>query len=360
MLAVLFEYLQQYASAFQVFQYLTVRTIFSILTAFFIVVLTMPAAIRWCNKLNIDQVIRTDGPKSHQAKTGTPTMGGMFFVPALLFATLMWAHIDNFYIWIVALTTLLFGVIGFIDDALQLFHPRSRGLRVYTKLLWQVICALLLVMIVYIWAPAPEMTRLMMPIFKNVQLDLGLWFIPFSMLVVVGTSNAVNLTDGLDGLAIMPVVLVCGGLGLIAYLVGHAEFSYYLYIPYIADSGELAIFCGAVAGAGLGFLWYNAHPAQVFMGDTGSLSLGAAMGMVAVLIRHELVLFIMSVVFIVEALSVMLQVGSYKLSGKRIFKMAPIHHHYELKGIAESKVIVRFWIITMLCVLLGLATLKLR
>jgi phospho-N-acetylmuramoyl-pentapeptide-transferase len=360
MLIAFFDYLSRYAGELQVFQYLTVRTILSILTAFTTVMLGMPWVIRWCNRMRISETVREDGPESHLSKTDTPTMGGAFFVPAIVFSTLLWTHLANFYIWMVLLATMLFAAIGFVDDALQLRGAKAKGMSVKGKLFWQVSCGLLLALLVYIYAPASEMTQLMVPIFKNIQYDLGMWFIPMSVLVIVGSSNAVNLTDGLDGLAIMPVVLVCGALGLIAYLAGHSEFAHYLYIPYIAGSGELAVFCGAIAGAGLGFLWFNAHPAQIFMGDTGALSLGAAMGMVAVLTRHELVLFIMGGIFIIEALSVMVQVGSYKLRRKRVFGMAPIHHHFELKGVAESKVIVRFWIVTVLLVLFGLATLKFR
>lgn len=360
MLLEIFDYLSRYLSAFQVFQYLSLRVILSTLTAFFIVFIAAPKVIRWFDKLKIDKSIRKDGPSTHFKKLGTPTMGGMLFVPALLFSTMLWANLDNFYIWIVMLSTLLFALLGCVDDSMQLFGGITHGLRARTKLLWQTIFAFIVVMIVYIWAPAAEMTQFMVPIFKDIQPDLGVWFVPMSMLVIVGTSNAVNLTDGLDGLAILPVVLIVGALGLIAYLVGHTEFSHYLYIPYIAGSGELAVFCGALAGAGLGFLWFNTFPAQIFMGDTGSLALGAATGMVAVITRHELVLVIMGGIFIIEALSVIIQVGAFKLTGKRVFKMAPIHHHFELLGHSEPKLIVRFWIMTFLFVLIGLATLKLR
>lgn len=354
------DYLLRYASEFQVFQYLTLRTIMSTLTAFIIVMVAGPTVIRLLNKYHIDETVRADGPQSHLSKTGTPTMGGMFFVPAILLSTLLWGRLDNFYVWVVMVTTMLFGLIGFADDFLKLYSSATKGLRVLTKLFWQTVFATLIAVILFKFAPTPEITQLMVPFFKKIQPDLGYWFIPFSALVIIGATNAVNLTDGLDGLAIMPVVLIAGALGLITYLVGHTEFSYYLYIPYVEGSGELAIFCGALVGAGLGFLWFNTYPAQVFMGDTGSLALGAALGVVAVITRHELVLVIMGGVFIMEALSVMIQVGSYKLTGNRVFRMAPIHHHFELLGWPEPKVIVRFWIITVLLVLLGLATLKLR
>lgn len=360
MLVWIVDYLLRYAGEFRVFEYLTVRTIMSTFTAFAIVVLGGPSIIRWFNAHSIDKTVREDGPRSHLRKTGTPTMGGAFFVPAILLSTLLWSDLTNFYVWVLVATTFLFSLIGFVDDGLNLYGGHAAGLSVRTKLLWQIIFATAVSCVLFYFAPTSEMTKLMLPIFKGIQPDLGYWFIFMSVLVVIGTSNAVNLTDGLDGLAVMPVVLVGAALGLIAYLVGHAEFARYLYIPHIDGSGELAVFCAALCGAGLGFLWFNSYPAQVFMGDTGSLSLGAALGMMAVITRHELVLFIMGGVFVAEALSVIVQVSFYKLTGSRVFKMAPIHHHFELLGWPEPKVIVRFWIITVLLVLLGLATLKLR
>lgn len=344
----------------QVLQYLTVRTVGSVFTSFFLVLFFAPYIIKLFDSRNMEQIVRSDGPSSHLNKTGTPTMGGMIFIPAIVLATLLWCRLDNFYVWIVLLTLLCFGFIGLTDDGLKLFAGSHKGLSVRAKLFWQTSCATAISVALFVWGASPEITQLMLPFFKNVHPDLGYLFIPMSVLVIVGTCNAVNLTDGLDGLAIMPVVLIAAALGLIAYLAGNVEFSRYLYIPYISGSGELVIFCGSLVGAGLGFLWFNTYPAQVFMGDTGSLSLGASLGVMAVIVRHELVLFIMGGVFVIEAISVIVQVASYKLTGNRVFQMAPIHHHFELKGWPEPRVIVRFWIITLLLVLFGLATLKLR
>ena len=358
MLLYLTEYLSQFDPGFNVFRYLTLRIILGVLTALIIAFVIGPRMIRALSKYQ--QPIRDDGPQTHLLKAGTPTMGGALILVALAISTLLWSDLSNHYVWIVLLTTAGFGAIGFLDDYRKLIKKDPKGLRAKEKYLYQSIVGLLAAIVLYATASMPEQTELIIPFFKDLTIDLGLWFILFTYLVIVGTSNAVNLTDGLDGLAIMPTVLVGGALGLFAYAAGHAQFAEYLGIPKITGAGEVAIFCGAIVGAGLGFLWFNTYPAQVFMGDVGALALGAALGVVAVVARQELVLFIMGGVFVVETLSVIVQVASYKLTGKRVFRMAPIHHHFELKGWAEPKIIVRFWIITLILVLFGLATLKIR
>ena len=358
MLLLLAEYLSQFDSGFNVFRYLTLRIILGVLTALIIAFVVGPRMIRALGKYQ--QPIRDDGPQSHLLKVGTPTMGGALILVALVVSTLLWSDLSNRYVWIVLLTTGAFGAIGFLDDYKKLIKKDSKGLPAKEKYAYQSIAGLVAAIALYASASAPAETELLIPFFKDLTIDLGIWFILFTYLVIVGTSNAVNLTDGLDGLAIMPTVLVGGALGLFAYAAGHAQFAEYLTIPKISGAGEVAIFCGAMVGAGLGFLWFNTYPAQVFMGDVGALALGAALGVVAVVVRQELVLFIMGGVFVVETLSVIVQVISYKLTGKRVFRMAPIHHHFELKGWAEPKIIVRFWIITLILVLFGLATLKIR
>ena len=358
MLLYLTEYLSQFDPGFNVFRYLTLRIILGVLTALIIAFVIGPRMIRALSKYQ--QPIRDDGPQTHLLKAGTPTMGGALILVALAISTLLWSDLSNHYVWIVLLTTAGFGAIGFLDDYRKLIKKDPKGLRAKEKYLYQSIVGLLAAIVLYATASMPEQTELIIPFFKDLTIDLGLWFILFTYLVIVGTSNAVNLTDGLDGLAIMPTVLVGGALGLFAYAAGHAQFAEYLGIPKISGAGEVAIFCGAIVGAGLGFLWFNTYPAQVFMGDVGALALGAALGVVAVVARQELVLFIMGGVFVVETLSVIVQVASYKLTGKGVFRMAPIHHHFELKGWAEPKIIVRFWIITLILVLFGLATLKIR
>ncbi|MDH5729540.1 MAG: phospho-N-acetylmuramoyl-pentapeptide-transferase, partial [Gammaproteobacteria bacterium] len=286
--------------------------------------------------------------------------GGALILVAMAISTLLWADLSNRYVWVVLIVTGVFGVIGYIDDYKKLVKKDPKGLSAKAKYLMQSVCALGAGIYLYETATVPIETQLILPFFKDIALELGVLFIALTYFVIVGTSNAVNLTDGLDGLAIMPTVLVGGALGIIAYVTGHSKFAEYLAIPYVPGSGEVAVFCGAMVGAGLGFLWFNAYPAQVFMGDVGALALGAALGVIAVVVRQELVLFVMGGVFVVETLSVMLQVGSYKLTGKRIFRMAPLHHHFELKGWPEPRIIVRFWIVTVILVLCGLATLKLR
>lgn len=354
------DYLQQYYSFFGVFQYLTFRGILGVLTALFISLLLGPTMIRRLNHLQVGQTVRSDGPKTHLTKTGTPTMGGTLILAAIITSTLLWSDLSNHYVWIVVLVTLAFGLIGFIDDYLKVTRRSSNGLSAKNKYLWQSIAGLVAALALYYSASSPEETQFIVPFFKWVMIDLGIFYIAITYCVIVGASNAVNLTDGLDGLAIMPTVLIGGALGVIAYAVGNITFSSYLHIPYIHGAGELIVFCTALGGAGLGFLWFNTYPAQVFMGDVGALALGAALGVIAVIVRHEIVFFIMSGIFVMETMSVVIQVASYKLTGKRIFRMAPIHHHFELKGWPEPRVIVRFWIITVMLVLFGLATLKLR
>ncbi|PID54843.1 MAG: phospho-N-acetylmuramoyl-pentapeptide-transferase [Gammaproteobacteria bacterium] len=360
MLFWLAEYLQNYASGFQVFQYLTFRGILGALTALAISLLVGPSMIRRLNYHQVGQAVRDDGPQSHLSKTGTPTMGGALILVAIAVSTLLWADLTNRYVWIVLLVSAVFGAVGWVDDYRKVVEKNSRGLPAKWKYFWQSVAGLAAALYLYFMVDTPVTTQLFVPFFKDVAWQMGPLFIALAYFVIVGTSNAVNLTDGLDGLAILPSVMVAGALGLIAYLTGHTYFAEYLAIPYVAGSGELVVFCGAIAGAGLGFLWFNTYPAQVFMGDVGALALGAALGTVAVVVRHEIVLFIMGGIFVLETVSVILQVASFKLTGKRIFRMAPIHHHFELKGWPEPRVIVRFWIITVMLVLFGLATLKLR
>ena len=353
-------WLAEYYSGFHVFQYLTLRAILAALTALAISLLVGPRMIRWLAEYQVGQRVRSDGPQTHLSKAGTPTMGGALILAAIVAATLLWADLANRFVWVVLLVTIAFGLIGFWDDYLKLVVGDSRGLIARYKYLWQSIAGLGAAIVLYVTAQSPADTTLYVPFFKHFVVPLGVLFIPLTYFVIVGSSNAVNLTDGLDGLAIMPSVLVAGALGVFAYASGNVVFSNYLGIPYLAGAGEVLVICSAIFGAGLGFLWFNTYPAQVFMGDIGALALGAALGVIAVVVRQEIVLFIMGGVFVMETVSVILQVASFKLRGKRIFRMAPIHHHFELKGWAEPKVIVRFWIITVILVLLGLATLKLR
>ncbi len=360
MLVYLADYLSQYYSGFNVFQYLTLRAIFGVLTALLISFLVGPAMIRKLSHRQIGQQVRDDGPQSHLSKAGTPTMGGALILVAVAVATLLWADLSNRYVWVVLVVTLAFGAIGWVDDYKKLVLGNSKGLSAGAKYGWQSLVALATGLFLYGTAQSPAETQLIVPFFKHVAIDMGWWYVVLVYFVVVGSSNAVNLTDGLDGLAILPTVMVAGALGIFAYTTGHVKFAGYLGIPYIRDVGEIVVFCGALVGAGLGFLWFNAYPAQVFMGDVGALALGAALGIIAVLVRQELVFFIMSGVFVMETVSVILQVASFKLTGRRIFRMAPLHHHFELKGWPEPRVIVRFWIITVILVLVGLATLKIR
>lgn len=360
MLLILAEYLTQFHSGFNVFQYLTLRTILGVLTALCISLFVGPWMIRYLTRYQLGQSVREDGPETHLAKAGTPTMGGLLILVSIGVSTLLWSDLSNKFVWVVILVTISFGVIGWVDDYRKIVNRDPAGLPARYKYFWQSVGGIAVAIFLYSTAATPEETKLLIPFFKTVSIDLGWLFIPFVYFVVVGTSNAVNLTDGLDGLAIMPSVLVAGALVVFAYATGNINFATYLGIPYIAGTGELCIFCASIAGAGLGFLWFNTYPAQVFMGDIGALALGAALGTVAVIVRQELVLFIMGGIFVIETVSVILQVASFKLTGKRIFNMAPLHHHYELKGWPEPRVIVRFWIITVMLVLIGLATLKLR
>jgi phospho-N-acetylmuramoyl-pentapeptide-transferase len=374
MLLELADLLKGYVSGFHLFQYLTFRTIMSTLTALAVSLLAGPAIIRKLAEVKAGQVIRSDGPQSHLTKAGTPTMGGALILGSIAAATLLWADLRNRYVWLVLATTLAFGAIGFYDDYKKLVLKDSRGLAARWKYFWPSVFGLGVACFLYFTADTPAATTLYLPLIKQAQLPLAppadwgalaVWigaaaFIAVTYFIVVGFSNAVNLTDGLDGLAIMPSVLVATALGVFAYLAGNKVFSEYLGIPAIPGAGELAIFCSALAGAGLGFLWFNTYPAQVFMGDIGALAIGAALGCIAVIVRQEIVLLIMGGVFVMETASVMLQVASFKLTGRRIFRMAPIHHHFELKGWPEPRVIVRFWIISVVLVLIGLATLKVR
>lgn len=360
MLYALSIYFAQFVNGFGVFQYLTLRGILSVLTALAIALLIGPLVIRQLVDRQIGQSVRSDGPQSHLSKKGTPTMGGALILLAIFVSTLLWADLSNVYVWVVLAVTFVFGAVGWVDDYRKVIEKNSRGLPARWKYFWQTIGGFGAAIFLYWYSKSPIDTQLYIPFFKNAVLQLGPFFILFAYFVIVGASNAVNLTDGLDGLAIMPTVMVGGALGVITYLTGNAKFAHYLLIPYVQGSGELLIFCGAIVGAGLGFLWFNTYPAMVFMGDVGALALGAALGTVAVICRHEIVFFIMGGVFVMETVSVILQVASFKLTGKRIFKMAPIHHHFELKGWPEPRVIVRFWIITVMLVLFGIATLKLR
>jgi len=360
MLLWLGEYLTQYYSAFNVFSYLTFRAIISTLTALIISLYFGPKLIRYLQNMQIGQTIRDDGPESHLVKSGTPTMGGILILASIVISVLLWGDLSNVYVWVVLFVVTSFGIIGFVDDYRKVIRKDSNGLIARWKYFWQTVAGLATAIFLYYFAQSPEETSLIIPFVKDVLPQLGIFYVVMTYFVIVGTSNAVNLTDGLDGLAIVPTIMVAGALGLFAYVTGNVNFSGYLNIPYISMTSELVVVCTAIVGAGLGFLWFNTYPAQVFMGDVGSLALGAALGVIAVLVRQELVLFIMGGVFVMESVSVILQVGSYKLRGQRIFRMAPIHHHYELKGWPEPRVIVRFWIISLVLVLIGLATLKLR
>ncbi|CAN8142156.1 phospho-N-acetylmuramoyl-pentapeptide-transferase [uncultured Thiomicrorhabdus sp.] len=360
MLIYLTEYLQQYISGFAVFSYITMRTIMSVLTALLLSFLIGPAMIRWLTRLKCGQAIRSDGPQTHLANRGTPTMGGTMILFSVAVAVILWGDLTNHYLLIITLTMLGFGAIGFWDDYKKVVYRDPNGMSARMKLFLQSLIGFIAAYSLFALATVPAETDLLIPYMKDTVIHLGAWTILLSYFVIVGTSNAVNLTDGLDGLAIMPTVMISGALGVFAYLSGNAVFSDYLNIPYIPGASEVTIFAAALAGAGLGFLWFNAHPAQVFMGDVGSLAIGASLGVMAIAVKQESILVIMGGVFVAETISVILQVGSYKLRKKRIFLTAPLHHHFEQKGWHESQVIVRFWIITIILVLIGLASLKLR
>ena len=360
MLYYLFERLASEISFFNVFRYLTLRAIFGVLTALVVSLWIGPIVIRRLVLRQLGQTVRTDGPQTHLAKAGTPTMGGALILISVFVASLAWADLRNRFVWLVLFTTLAFGAIGWVDDYKKIIDKNPRGIGAKQKFFWQAIAGLIAAMFLYLTAHTPAETGLVVPLFKNIIVPLGPVFVVLTWFVIVGSSNAVNLTDGLDGLAIVPAVMVAGGLGIFAYVMGNVNFSSYLNFPYIAGSGEVLVICAAIVGAGLGFLWFNTYPAMVFMGDIGALALGAALGAIAVVVRQEIVLFIMGGLFVMETVSVMLQVASFKLTGKRLFRMAPLHHHFELKGWPEPRVIVRFWIISLMLVLIGLAMLKIR
>jgi phospho-N-acetylmuramoyl-pentapeptide-transferase len=383
MLLWLSEMLSREVRSFNVFSYISLRAVLATMTALIISFVIGPRTIAWLTRMKIGQTVRDDGPQTHLAKAGTPTMGGALILVSIAITTLMWGDLRNRFIWVVLLVTLGFGAVGWVDDWRKVVERHPKGLSARAKLAWQ--SAIGLAAAIYLafsvsapdnagfvqlfvaWvesgfaAALPPKADLIVPFFKTVSYPLGVWgFIALSYCVIVGSSNAVNLTDGLDGLAIMPTVMIGGALGIFSYVTGNAIFAKYLGFPHIPGAGELTVVCGAISGAGLGFLWFNAYPADVFMGDVGALALGAALGAIAIIVRQEIVLFIMGGVFVVETLSVVIQVASFKTTGRRVFRMAPLHHHYELKGWKENQVVVRFWIITMLLVLFGLSTLKLR
>ncbi|WP_148713979.1 phospho-N-acetylmuramoyl-pentapeptide-transferase [Chitinolyticbacter meiyuanensis] len=361
MLLWLFDWLGESVRAFNVFNYLTLRAVLSVMTALGISWLLGPWVIQKLTELKVGQAVRNDGPQTHLVKAGTPTMGGTLILLAIGLTTLLWGDLSNKYVWLTLVVTLATGVIGFVDDYKKVALKNPKGLSAKAKMFWQSVIAIGAGLFLTWFAKDPTQTGFVVPFFKEILYPFGaIGFCVLTYFVIVGTSNAVNLTDGLDGLAIMPTVLVSGAFCIFAYVAGNAVFSKYLGVPHVPGAGELVIFCAAMAGAGLGFLWFNAYPAEVFMGDVGALALGAGLGTVAVIVRQEIVLLIMGGVFVVEALSVMIQVASFKMTGKRVFRMAPLHHHYELKGWKETQVVVRFWIITMLLVMAGLATLKLR
>ena len=360
MLVLLSEYLVKYFTFFNVISYLTVRAILGLLTSLAISLIMGQKVIDWLQKLQIGQVIRNDGPESHLSKKGTPTMGGILILASITLSVFLWADLRNPYVWVTLFVLIGYGIVGFADDYLKVIRKNSAGLIARWKYFWQSVIALIVAFGLYAYGKDSSVTVLVVPFFKDVMPQLGICFILLTYFVIVGAGNAVNLTDGLDGLAIMPTVFVAAGFALVSWATGNVNFAAYLHIPYIKFSGELMIICTAIIGAGLGFLWFNTYPAMVFMGDVGSLALGGVFGIISVLLRQEFLLLIMGGIFVIETLSVILQVGSFKLRGKRIFRMAPIHHHYELKGWPEPRVIVRFWIISLMLVVIGLLTLKLR
>jgi phospho-N-acetylmuramoyl-pentapeptide-transferase len=383
MLLYIAEWLSRDVRAFNVFSYITLRAVLATMTALVISFVVGPRTIAWLTKMKIGQTVRDDGPQTHLVKAGTPTMGGALILVSIVVTVLLWSDLDNRFVWVVLLVTLGFGAVGWVDDWRKVVRRNPKGLSARQKFAWQSLIGIVAAVYLAFSVSAPDNAKfiqmfvawvqsgfnlnlppkadLIVPFFKTISYPLGVWgFIALSYCVIVGSSNAVNLTDGLDGLAIMPTVMIGGALGIFAYVTGNAIFARYLGFPLIPGASEIAVICGAIAGAGLGFLWFNAYPAEVFMGDVGALALGAALGTIAIVVRQEIVLFIMGGVFVVETLSVMIQVASFKATGRRVFRMAPLHHHYELKGWKENQVVVRFWIITMLFVLFGLSTLKLR
>ena len=360
MIVLLSEWLCNYVDSLRVFSYLTFRAVMALFTALIIALCLGPATIRSLQVLHFGQVVRDDGPQSHLKKSGTPTMGGVLIIGSIIITMLLWCRLDNVYTWYTIGTLAAYAAIGFADDYLKVVRHDPHGLRAKYKYFWQSAAALTLGCLIYGTAQSPAETTFVVPFFKNVMPDIGFLIIPLAYFVLTGSSNAVNLTDGLDGLAIITTITVAAGLGIVAWATSNANFASYLYLPYVPKAAELTMACTAIVGAGLGFLWFNTYPAEVFMGDVGSLSLGAGLGIIAVLIRQEVLLFIMGGIFVIETLSVILQVGSYKLRGRRIFRMAPIHHHFEKGGWPEPRVMAPFWIITLVLVLVGLITLKLR
>ena len=383
MLLWLSEVFSREVRTFNVFGYISLRAVLATMTALVISFVIGPRMIAWLARMKIGQSVRDDGPQTHLAKAGTPTMGGALILVSIVVTTLLWGDLRNRFIWVVLLVTLGFGAVGWVDDWRKVVRRNPKGMPARVKFGWQSLIGIIAAVYLAFSVSAPDNLQfvqaltawirsgfsvglspkadLIVPFFKTVSYPLGVWgFIALSYCVIVGASNAVNLTDGLDGLAIMPTVMIGGALGIFSYVTGNAIFARYLGFPHIPGAGELAVVCGAISGAGLGFLWFNAYPADVFMGDVGALALGAALGAIAIIVRQEIVLFIMGGVFVVETLSVVIQVFSFKTTGRRVFRMAPLHHHYELKGWKENQVVVRFWIVTMLLVLFGLSTLKLR
>ncbi len=352
--------LQEYFSPFNVFRYITFRTSLAAMTALIVSFIIAPSIIRWLKKISMTQQIRDDGPKTHYSKAGTPTMGGIIILCSITISMIMWGNFKNIYIWVIMFSLLGFGAVGFWDDYLKNVKKNPKGLSVCYKFGAQILIAFAIGIFLYADHHDPYTTVLSVPFFKKWLFDIGMFYIPFSVIVIVGSSNAVNLTDGIDGLAIGLVAIAVLANGALVYLSGHKGLAQYLHVLYLPGIGELTVFCGAMLGAALGFLWYNSHPAEVFMGDVGSLSLGGALGTLAVITKHEIVLAIVGGIFVIETISVVMQVISFKLTGKRVFKMAPIHHHFELKGWPEQKVIVRFWIVGIILALFSLATLKLR
>jgi len=360
MLLPFLDFLAESYGPFRIFNYFTFRAILATLTSLIFCLVFGKYFISFLERKNFGQVIRELGPEKHYEKKGTPTMGGILILAAVIFSCICWGDLNNRYLWSIIFLIISFGALGFLDDFLKLKYNSSDGLSAKLKIFWQLVFATIIATYLYLTHTIPQEISLFLPFLKDFALNLGIFFIFFSVFVIIGTSNAVNLTDGLDGLAIMPSVMVAGGLGIIAYISGNIIFADYLNIVYLSGTEELLIICGTIIGAGIGFLWFNTYPAQIFMGDVGSLSLGAALGGMAVILRQEVILAIMGGVFVIEALSVIIQVTSFKLTGKRVFKMSPIHHHFELSGWAEPKIIVRFWIITLILVLIALATLRLR
>ncbi len=345
---------------FNLFKYITFRTAYATITSLLITFLIAPKIIKWARKRKFGEVIRDDGPKHHKIKKGTPTMGGLMILFSTLFSVFLWARFDNTYIWLFIITTLLFGTLGFIDDYIKVVKTDKKGLRMWVKLGGEFIISLIVILILYFFIHYEFKTHLFLPFFKNAVINLGIFYIFFGVVIMVSASNAVNLTDGLDGLAIGCSLLTISAFTVLAYLSGHIKISSYLMIPHIPHAGELSVFGGALIGASLGFFWYNAHPAEIFMGDTGALTLGGLIGLFAVILKKEILLLIIGGIFVIEALSVIIQVSYYKLYKKRVFKMAPLHHHYELSGIPEAKIITRFLIVAVILTLIGLSTLKIQ